>query len=271
MKKLDLDDLFDRNDFFHFRGEHDESVATVLNASLDPSATDGHGHALFGTGNSALGYAVQHNTEEGIEIAMKVHYRTGDNIPFSMDKHGVLQVDVPSGPQVFDPAHDVWSGNANRAAWNFDYSLAALGGKNLADYDVHLLIDTDPSEKVNYLDLHLTAVSARSHSGYLFETAASHVPVTGGSGGVLGKVEQDSFNFAFIKTLIDSNPSVPGIQPYTFGPGTFDVQLLVAEKDGHGHLGAAHDYVKSAAEAMHGEGLVVDLHMQVHVVDHPMI
>ena len=273
-----FEDFFDRfGDSFHFRSHHghdDDMVPTELNAALDPSATDGHGHMLVGTDIPASGFEVQHNAAEGIEIAMNGMYRTGNNIGVtSVDKHGVLEVDVPSGMQVVDHAHGVSSANANRAAWNFNYSIDALGSKDLSDYNIHLLVDTDASSKANYLDLVLAKAPAGnptgSHSGYVFETADTHQIVIGDSGGVLNHVDQNSFNFKFIQSLLDSNPHVPGVQPYNFEAGaTFDVQLVVGENDPHGHIAAAHDYVKSAAEAMHGQDIVADLHMQFHVVDH---
>jgi hypothetical protein len=258
--------------FSDYDNGHDD-LRTLLNTSLDPSATDGHGHTLFGRGNSASGFAVQHNAEDGIEIGIKAHYRTGDDIaPSGIGKHGIINVDVPAGAQVVDPAHNVSGARPDRAAWNFDFSVDALGGKTLADMDAHLLIDVDPAAGTKFLDLHLVKAPVGytgSQSGYVWETADTHHIVIGDDAGVLNHVSQNSFNFAFISSIIDSDPNTPGVQPYHFTPATFDVELVVNEKGKHGDHQALHDFVNSAEAVSHD--VVADLHMQFHVVDHPLV
>jgi hypothetical protein len=36
---------------------------------------------------------------------------------------------------------------------------------------------------------------------------------------------QNSGNYAFLSTAIDTDPGTTGIQPYSFGVGTFDIEL----------------------------------------------
>jgi hypothetical protein len=45
-------------------------------------------------------------------------------------------------------------------------------------------------------------------------------------------VTQNSQNLAFYRTQIDGDPNTPGIQPYNFGPGQFDVVMMIKRKHG---------------------------------------
>ena len=46
------------------------------------------------------------------------------------------------------------------------------------------------------------------------------------------QVTQNSQNLAFYATLIDNDPNTAGIQPYTFGPGEFDVVMILKRHGG---------------------------------------
>lgn len=163
-------------------------VPTALNASLDPSATDGSGHLLVGSGIPSTGFQVQHNADAGIEGALSIVYRQGNSVePYSVDNKGVLHFYVPEGTQVADPAHGVPVANANRAAWSFNFSVDALDAHKLGEYNIHLKIDIDPSSKVSYLDLQLVKAPTGwtgSESGYVWKNAKTNEIVIADDGGI---------------------------------------------------------------------------------------
>src|SRR4051812_33836104 len=105
--------------------------------SVDASAVNGT-EMYFGDGNTPANYHLQQNNTLGIELGLKEHYRTGDDILHSsVSADGTASFTVPAGTQVADPAHDVGAANANRAAWNFDYVVdTGLNGAttNLSDF-----------------------------------------------------------------------------------------------------------------------------------------
>src|SRR4051794_3099155 len=60
----------------------------------------------FGSGNSPANYHIQDNNTLGFELALKEHYRTGNDIaPATVDSNGTANFTVPAGTQVADPAH----------------------------------------------------------------------------------------------------------------------------------------------------------------------
>ena len=209
--------------------DHGNKLPLYLTRTLDAAAQDSGspGNMWAGTGIPATNFLVQINPDEGVELALKAHLRQGaDILPTYVDADGVVHVEVPSGSQPSVP---------NRAAWNFTFSVnAALPGAepSLDDYEAQLLIDLDPSEKVDYLVLNLAKVGSPSgqQNGYGWK-AGSTVAIGDDEG--TSQVTQNSQNLAFYAAAIDTNPKVPGIQPYTFGPGQFDVVLNIREKRGH--------------------------------------
>lgn len=255
--------LFDGfSDCFRFRGDHDHDdrqlVPTQLNGSLDLSATDGHGHADWGSGNPAVGgWDVQHNTAAGIEGAFEIVHRQGDAYPvYSVDSHGVLQYYVTTGPQIADPAHHVPGANPNRAEWSFNWSLDALGTNRLGDYNIHMSINTGTS----HLNLHLEQAPAgnptHSQSGFVWALDGTHTPVFGDSGGVLNHVDANSENVAFLTSVLNVAPG--------FGPQTFDIEITATH--GEDHISMPLWGGKGSPHITHEDVTVLDLHAQVHVV-----
>lgn len=211
---------------------------TLLDATLDPTAQDG-GFMYAGSGNTVGGFLIQERPGY-IEGALKVKYRQGQDFdPNVVGPDGVPHYSVPSGPQVVDPAHGVPVANVNRAAWSVDFSvnsgidgssttLAQLLGKN----SVTLKLDIDPTDKVNYFELTLKKAPVgytASESGYVWVDKFGNIVI--GDDGGNAQVTQNSFNYAFISSLIDTSLA-PGIQPYTFGAGQFDIELEVASRVG---------------------------------------
>ena len=132
--------------------------------TLDATAFDNHGDAnpandemFFGDGNTPLNYNVSDNHAAGLELGLKVHYRTGvDILASSQEPNGTAHYIVPAGFQVVDLAHDVHSAAGNRAAWSFDFSVDTeangVSGKTLDNYNFSITIsDTDGHSQVYQL------------------------------------------------------------------------------------------------------------------------
>ena len=215
-------------------GDHGNNLPLYLTRTLDATAQDSGspGNMWAGTGIPATNFLVQINPDAGVELGLKAHLRGGADIPPTyVDDDGRVHVVVPSGQQ---PA------NSNRAAWNFTFSVnAALpeAKPSLEDYEVELLIDLDPSKRTDFLKLKLAKLgppeaAPGQHNGYGWK-AGSNTAIPDDEG--TDQVSQNSQNLAFYANAIDTNPKQPGIQPYTFGPGEFDVVLSIRAKHGkHG-------------------------------------
>jgi hypothetical protein len=214
----------------HDFGNND--LPLYLTRTLDATAQDSAspGNLWVGSGIPATNFLAQVNTPAGIELAIKGMIRQGgDILPTYVDGDGIVHVQVPSGAQPANPA---------RAAWNFTYSVnASLPGAaaTLDAYEAHLQIDLDPSEGTRYLDLKLARVGAAGPGPEPdtngFGWVAGNTVVIGDDEGTQ-RVTQNSQNYAFYASIIDSDRTQQGLQPYTFGPAQFDVELSLRAKFG---------------------------------------
>jgi hypothetical protein len=194
-----------------------------------------------GAGSTATTFQRKRNEDAGIELAIKGLLRQGADIPSTyVDGHGLVHIEVPTGPQ---------PSAANRAAWNFTYSYDVAidpTNPNLDSYEAELWIDLDPSEHTDYLKLKLAKIASPSAAGPCprekdlngYGWKAGSTVVIGDDEGT-DRVSQNSQNLAFYASLIDSDPDTKGIQPYTFGPGQFDVVMTIKEK-GRSRQGSGH-------------------------------
>jgi hypothetical protein len=208
----------------------------MAHASAEDTCTPGF--IWQGAGNPNSTFQRKRNLEGGVELAIKGIRRQGPDIRSTyVDGGGLVHIEVPTGPQ---PT------NSSRAAWNFTYSYdVALDPDNgsLADYEGQLWIDLDPSEHTEYLKLKL-ASGGPVQSGCPLEPDWNGYQWVSGHDVVIpddegtNKVTQNSQNYAFYTSAIDSDPNMPGIQPYTFGPAQFDV-VMILKKKGAGGDGAS--------------------------------
>jgi len=195
-----------------------------VNATLDDSARDpiSPSTMIAGSGIPATAFGIAHNAgaSAGIELGLAVHHRSGppsSAAVLSTDNYndGALHFQVAAGA---DP------GNANRAEWNFDYSVATgVDGQltNLDDFDFRLLVDVDPSANTNYL-VFTMAPGGVGAANVHWTDQYGHI--IGDDDGVANVVAQNSENFGF-GFLRDSDPVAPGAQNYNFGPAQFDIIL----------------------------------------------
>jgi hypothetical protein len=188
-------------------GDHGNNFPLYLTRTLGAAAqdTEAPGNMWAGSGIPATNFLLQENLDAGVEAAVKAHYRQGQDIPPSfVDDNGRVHVIVPSGPQVVDPAHGVPIAHSGRAAWNFAFSVNVAEAGVLAsldDYDVDLLIDLDPSKRVDYLKLKLAKLGPPGadpdqHNGYGWK--AGFVVAIGDDEGT-SQVSQNSQNMAFMR------------------------------------------------------------------------
>ncbi len=213
--------------------EHNEPPPTQLDATVDVTATDGSGHVLSGSGNPADGWEIQNN--DSFQLATDVHYRQGDTVqPAAVDDDGVLIYNMPAGPQVADAAHGVPVDNPNRAAASFDYSFDTGVGpgphQTIEDFlgsggEFVFKIDLDPSQHNDPLVLHAVYDASINTGGshVVWEDAHNHVVIADDAG--TDYVTQNSQNYAFYQSLIDTDPHTHGIQTGPVGvAGTFDIE-----------------------------------------------
>jgi hypothetical protein len=220
-------------------GNGSDKLPVYLDRKLSLSAEDTctPGFIWQGSGNPNSTFQRKRNEEAGIELGIKGIMRQGPDIRSTyVDDEGLVHIEVPAGPQV-TPAP-----NANRAAWNFTFSYdVSLNPSNptLDQYKAELWIDLDPSENTNYLKLDLARIGSPSAAGPCprepdlngFGWKAKNTVVIPDDEGT-DRVTQNSQNLAFYATLIDGDPNTKGIQPYTFGPGQFDVVMKIRRKSG---------------------------------------
>jgi|GEM_PF-1857389 len=219
-------------------------------ATLDASAQDplSPGNIYAGSGNTATGWNVVQNLEHDIELGIHVKYRSSlhDVNPTSVDMDGTANYTVDDGPQL-DGVNGASGTRLDRAAWSFDYSVStALDGSmdTLADFDLRLLIDLDPSANTSFLDLAFAASGLSSPTG-VWQLASPVASVVGllpaGTGFIFDdegttRVTQNSQNFGFnpaggalpgLRNLMDfdGNPLTDDAALYNFTPGVFDIYL----------------------------------------------
>ena len=214
---------------------------------LDANATDGHNHALFGSGNPSTHWEIQSNSN--FQLGTNIHYRTGDQIDPVANDHGTLIYDAPAGPQVVDPAHNVSSANAHRNATSFDYSFSTGHGGNpetIQSFLAHggqmlLNIDIDPTAGTNFLALHAvydpTVNPGGSH--VVWETKNGTVVINDDGGNQY--VSQNSENLAFFTSPPPFTPAPAGQYDLVFEmidhPGNPSAQgLASSNENGNGHI-----------------------------------
>jgi hypothetical protein len=221
---------------FADNSNENDKLPVYLDRALSPSAEDTctPGFLWQGAGNPNTTFQRKRNEEAGIELGIKGIVRQGPDIRSTyVDGDGLVHIEVPAGPQPSNPA---------RAAWNFTYSYdVSLDPANptLDKYNAELWIDLDPSEKVNYLQLDLARIGPPAGAGPCPREPDSNgfgwknkntvvIPDDEGT----DRVTQNSQNLAFYASQIDGDPNTKGVQPYTFGPGQFDVVMKIKRKSG---------------------------------------
>jgi hypothetical protein len=163
-------------------------------ASRDgPDADALHDEMLYGGGNTNAGWNLVRHEGAGAELALNIKHRGEANYAaHHQDADGTTHYYVKEGSQ---------SGNPNRAEWNFDFAGTKLTAADNDTITFKLFVDLDPTAGVNYVEYAPTDNPASAYS------------------------MQNSGNYAFLRNGIDVDPATPGIQPYAFGEGTFDIEL----------------------------------------------
>jgi hypothetical protein len=202
----------------------------AVNVSPDPTAEDpaSPGNLFVGSGIPAENFGTARNEIAGIELGMMIHYRQGPTVP-SADTYndGVLHFAVASGPQ--STANGSSSNNANRAAWNFAFSIATGlngPGADLDDYTFQLLYDVDPTAGTDFRVLTLEAEAtpqAPGQSGFQWRdqgTATVFIDDDEGN----ANVTQNSQNYGFLFYQAFLTPPYGPGNAFA-GPAQFDIVL----------------------------------------------
>ena len=250
-----LDKLLDQfEDNFRFGGDNDDHrlPATQLNATLDPTATNGHGSILSGNGTPATGWEKQDAGHD--ELGMYVGFRTGDLIqPSAVEHNGTLDFTGHAGAQVVDPAHNVSSANAARGAmaegWSFDTGANGAGGQTQQQFlasggHEQIKIDLDPGAGFKFLTLDAKYDPVHNPGGShivwvdhdnTFAAQGLHQgdTVIADDGGN-AFATQNTTNLAFYNALIDHDPHTAGVQSGAIAPAGH-YELDVSMTDAHNH------------------------------------
>ena len=188
IRAFDYDHGWDRPDYL------DRSY----NAMIDPLARDplSPNHMYYGSGNPADDWNVVRHEGAQVELGLKVKHRGGDEYPeISVGPDGVATYHVVTGSPV---------GRPDIAEWNFDFAASDYSADS--DFTYTLELDFDPGEGVSYVTLYSSAAPLDTDLGN-------------------GSTFQNSSNVGFYEAFMDTDPDTPGIQPYAFGDGTFNVRL----------------------------------------------
>jgi hypothetical protein len=205
----------------------------LLNATLAYNATKGDGTILNGSGNPADGWAIQN--KGAFQLAATIHYRQGDTVqPVATSEDGYLIYSMPAGSQVVDPAHGVPVANANRAAasfdWSFDTDVTGGSSQTIQQFlstggQFIVKIDLDPTQDNDPLVLHAVYDPTLNTGGSHVVWMDKHNNVIIADDGGNAYVTQNSQNYAFYQSLIDTDPNTPGIQTGPVGvEGVFDIE-----------------------------------------------
>lgn len=213
------------------------NVTHLSDHTLDASSYNANGpgtaddEMYFGDGDRPTHYNIAQINDQHIELGLKIHYRTGDDItPTSVDGDGTAHYVVPDGRQIVDPAHNVSTANPNRAAWNFDFSVnTGLDGsaKTLDDYDFRIVISDDDGNTKTFDLQHLGPGN----------TPWTDTPLTGGfadEDGSNPQLSQNSVNlgFNFLQAAFGPDFDAAGEK--------YDIQLQAFDHQNH-LLGSVHD------------------------------
>ncbi len=212
------------------------------------------------------------NLEHDIELGIHVKYRSSlqDVNPTGVDMDGTANYTVDDGPQL-NGVNGASGTRLDRAAWSFDYSVStALDGSmdTLADFDLRLLIDLDPSAGTSFLQLAFSPVGGlpdapgEPRSNGLWKLAAPMAglaaPGTPGAppagadliadDGGTAQVTQNSQNYAFYSTIMDfdGNPATDDAAIYAFTPGVFDIYLQAYDPSNSQLIAQNHVHVTVA-------------------------
>jgi hypothetical protein len=179
---------------------------------IDPLARNGS-EMNYGDGNTVDDWNIVRHEGAQVELGLKVKHRGGDEYDEAYtDGDGVAHYVVAAGSQ---------PGNPNRAEWNFDFSGTDYSPDD--DFTYTLELDLDPGEGVQWVTLYSSAAPLDTSLGD-------------------GSIFQNSSNIAFYRNFIDSDAGTPGVQPYAFGEGIFNVRLSAFDADG-GALVVAHEVI----------------------------
>lgn len=203
---------------------------TIAYGNLSQAEHDAGNNTYFGSGNTAAGYhsmqllsqpnaldvlfaklfgQPEPQTEILSSVGLKVHLRQGADI--TPDNAAGTHYTVPAGSQ---------PGNADRAAWNVDFSFLDNDGK-IDFQNATIKVDINPTSGKTWLTFKYDASSdmfaAKDANGDMHYLETGHGPAN---------VLQDSINLMFFADLIDNDGKASnGHQAWDLEHGIFDFEV----------------------------------------------
>lgn len=222
------------------------NVTHFSDHTLDASSYDTHGTATttddemyFGDGNLPTHYNVADLNDQKIELGLKNHYRTGDDItPTSVDGDGTAHYVIPDGTQVADPAHNVSGAAPNRSAWSLDFVVnTGLDGSaaTLSDYTFKMVI-TQNGTNTHVFDLDPTTHVWHDEANPSIAFGGDDFSPHGASAQVQSQISENSINLGFGPFAAAFGP----LATSTAAGTTYDVTLQAYDHQNH-LLGSVHD------------------------------
>lgn len=169
---------------------------TTFNGVVDIRAQASPAEMLYGDGNPVDDWTIVRHEGAGVEVALKVKHRGGDEYAEASTSAGNDGVSA-----VYQVATGTAAGSATRAEWNFDYAFTELAAGADESLSYEVLVDLDPTSAVAQVAL----------------------PLTNEYGAPYG--DQNSFNYGFIASQIDIDPDTAGVQAYQFGDADFVITV----------------------------------------------
>lgn len=208
--------------------EPDHIVTYNPNGTLDITATknfDGV-EMPFGDGNLPINYNIALDQTANLELGLKVHYRTGDDVLGTVVSDGVLSYEIAAGPQrAGQGGADV---NAlNRSAASVDFSInEGVGRLGADDLTYHLWVDIDRTEATDFVKI--SFVEGPGGRWYGVEDGTENVLI--GDSAILPHQITNSINFGFnsYASRIDGVGETSGDIP----AGQYDIRLFATNSAG---------------------------------------
>jgi VCBS repeat-containing protein len=229
----------------HVQGEW-ETPTFIADGEVDASARKAapHDHEILnGSGIPSTHFGLAEANDAGIELGLQVIYRQGPTVTTTDNYNdGVLHFTVNTGSE--STVNGSQANVANRAAWNFDYSIATgLDGQhtNLSNFTFKMLVDVDPSAATNFHTLEMVASPVANSTGFVWVddtvnasgagTLNGH-PIAFADDSGNANVAQNSENYGF-GTFQNFLTSQYGPANNFAGPAQFDIELQAFDFQGH--------------------------------------
>ncbi len=212
-----------------------QMIGTLDDSAINPAT----GNIWRGTGNDAVGWQIENNAREHLQLATEVHERQGPGIAPLTYANDTFEFVAPDGAQIGVP---------NRGATSFGWSISTnTDGRGeslqqyLQDHDIFVRLqftDTNGREVLDYmLHAEYDAVANPNGSHVVWEDAQGNRPIRDDAGTAFAT--QNDQNLAFYAAIMDMDPNTAGVQPYAFQAGLLEFDVIMVALRGIPHVEAS--------------------------------